>query len=357
MRETWRASADIIGWHVAPFGGSALGTLPGCSRLACALGCALLILLSGGDIWFHASTATAADPVKIGALTEAWGPNPQMLGLRDGLRELGYRDDVDIVIGVRFTRGDVSALSQAAHDLVEQGADILFTAAGMATQAAQAATARVPIVFAGGDNPVERGFVQSIAHPGGNITGVVDLGNELAGKRLEVFQEIVPGLKRVLVAYAANNPWGTAEVQAYTDAARRLRITLVEKPLRDQAEARAAFAAVRKGEVQGLLVSHSLTWNVPGFAVETGDRLRTPNMFPASVYVQQGGLASYGPDYYATGRQAARLVAKIIKGVKPGEIPVESNPRIKLTINLKTAKALGLTIPQSILVRADEVIR
>jgi putative ABC transport system substrate-binding protein len=325
--------------------------------LTWALGCAFLVLLSGGHVGFHPSTVAAAAPVKIGALTEAWGPNPQVVGVRDGLRELGYRDDVDFVIGVRFTQGDVSILSSAARDLVEQGADILFTGAGMATEAAQAATHRIPIVFAGGDSPVERGLVQSIAHPGGNITGVVDLGNELAGKRLEYFREIVPALKRVLVAYAANSPWGTVEVQAYVDAARRLRITLVEKPLRDQAEARAAFAAVRRGQVQGLLVSHSLTWNVPGLAIETGNRLGMPNMFPASFFVHQGGLASYGPDYYATGRQAARLVDKIIRGVKPGEIPVESNARIELTINLKTAKALGLTIPESVLIRADEVIR
>ncbi len=150
-----------------------------CPRwFASVLGGALLVLLSGGQIGRHASSATAAGPVKIGALTEAWGPNPQMVGLRDGLRELGYRDDVDFVIGVRFTQGNVDALAPAARELVEQGVDILFAGGGMPAQAAQAVTSRIPIVFAGsGDDPVERGLVKSINRPGGNITGVIDLGN------------------------------------------------------------------------------------------------------------------------------------------------------------------------------------
>jgi putative ABC transport system substrate-binding protein len=185
----------------------------------------------------------------------------------------------------------------------------------------------------------------------------VDLGNELAGKRLEIFRQLVPGLKRVLVPYAANSAWGTAEARAYRDAAQKLGITLVEKPLRDQAQARAIFAAVRKGEVQGFLVSHSLTWNVPGFAIETGARLGIPVMFPASIYVEQGGFASYGPDYYASGRQAARLVGKIIKGTKPGEIPVEANPRIEFTINAKVAGRLGLKIASEVLARVDRVFQ
>ena len=322
------------------------------------LGAALLVLVAGAQIGEHHRAAMAAGPVKIGALTEAWGPNPQMVGLRDGLREQGYREDADFVIGVRFTQGDVNALPAAARELVEQGADILFTGGGVAAQAAQAVTSRIPIIFAGGsDDPVERGLVKSIARPGGNITGVVDLGNELAGKRLEFFREMIPGLRRVLVPYAANSPWGTAEARAYREAARALGIALVEKPLRDQAEARAMFAAVRKGEVQGIVVSHSLTWNVPGFAIETGARLGIPVMSPASIYTEQGGLASYGPDYYATGRLAARLVGKIIKGEKPGEIPVEANPRFEFTINRKVADRLGLKIPPAVLGRADRVFQ
>jgi putative ABC transport system substrate-binding protein len=300
----------------------------------------------------------AAEPVKIGVLTEAWGPNAQVVGLRDGLRDLGYREGLDFVIGVRFTQGNVEALFPAARELVAQGVDILFTGGGMPAQAAKIATSRIPIVFAGASgDPVEQGLVQNIRWPGGNITGVVDLGTELAAKRLEIFWKIVPRLKRILVAYAANSPWGRTEAEAYRDAASKLGVVLVEQPLRDESEARRIFSALRKAEVQGLLVSHSITLDLPGLAIESGTRLRIPNMFPASIYVEQGGLASYGPDLSATGRQAARLVDKIIKGGKPGEIPVESNPRIELTVNLKTARSLGLRIPQEVLDRADRVFQ
>jgi len=316
---------------------------------------AVLLVLCGTDL--STLKAAAVDrPIRIGVLTEAWGPNPQTLGLRDGLRELGYRDDLDFEIGVRFTRGNVSELPTAARELVAQGVDILFTGGGMAIKAAQAATARVPIVFAGGvDDPVAAGLVESIAHPGGNITGIVALSSELAGKRLEVFRDLVPSLKRVLVAYATDSPSGVVEGQAYRDAARRLGITLVERPLRDQAEARTTFVRLRKGELNGLLVSHSLSLNVPGYAIEASARLGIPAMFPASFFVEQGGLISYGSDYYATGRQAARLVDKIVKGAKPGDLPVETNPRIELTLNMKTARRIGLPISAEMLGRMDRV--
>ncbi len=320
------------------------------------LAAALIALCSAGALTLNGVAAGADRPIRIGVLTEAWGPTPQTLGLRDGLRDLGYRDDLDFEIGVRFTRGSVSELSPAARELVGQGVNILFTGGGMAVKAAQAATARVPIVFAGGvDDPVAAGLVESIAHPGGNITGIVALGSELAGKRLDVFRELVPRLKRVLVAYASDSLSSAAEVQACRDAARRLGITLVERPLHDQAEARATFVALRRGEVNGILLSHSLTLNVPGFALEAGARLGIPTMFPASVFVEQGGLASYGSDYYATGRQAARLVDKILKGAKPGDLPVETNPRIELTLNMKTARRIGLPISTEMLGRMDRV--
>jgi putative ABC transport system substrate-binding protein len=302
--------------------------------------------------------AGAAEPIKIGALTASWGPTPVILGLRDGLRDLGYRENEQFVIGVRFTQGDPQALQAAARDLVQQGVAILFAAGEEGIEAAKAATTRIPIVFAGATrDPIGRGLVQSLVRPGGNITGVVDLGDELAGKRLEFFRELVPGLKRVLVPYAGNDPLSTLEAQTYRAPARQLGIVLVEKPVQDREEAQAAFTKIRRSEVQGILLSHSLTWNVPGFAIEAAARQGIPTMFPSAFYVQEGGLAAYGPDYYATGRQAARLVSKVIKGEKPGEIPVEANPKIEFTINLKVARKLGLQIPSHVLVRADRVFQ
>jgi putative ABC transport system substrate-binding protein len=303
------------------------------------------------------NAAMAAGPVKIGGLTESWGPNPQIVGLRDGLVALGYRENEHFVIAVRFTRGEVTAVTGAARDLVQQGANVLFPTGGAALAAARAATSSLPIVFAGaGDDPVRRGLVKSFARPGGNITGVVDLGPELAGKRLEIFRELIPRLKRVVFVYAANEAYSVLEAQAYREAARQLGVELVERPVTDQPQAQAVFAKLRKPDVHGIVVPYSIAWNVPGHARDFAMNHGIPTMFPASFFVQEGGLASYGADYYATGRQAARLVDKIIKGAKPGEVPVESNPRIELVINLKAARQLDLDIPSSVRTRADRFI-
>jgi putative ABC transport system substrate-binding protein len=280
-----------------------------------------------------------------------------MVGLRDGLLALGYRENQDFVLGVRFTQGDVTALPAAARELVQLGADLIFTTATNATRAAQMATQQIPIVFAGAVDPLGAGLIQSFARPGGNITGVTDLSLELGPKRLQVFQELIPGLKRVLFLYDATDAYAVKEAGVYRDAARRLGIELVERAVQSEAEARTALAQVQQGEVDGILKPNSLSLNIPGFILETTTQQRLPSMFDAAFWVEQGGLASYGPDFYETGRQAARLVDKIVKGANPGEIPVEVNPKIEFTINLKTAAALGLTIAPEVLYQASRLVR
>jgi putative ABC transport system substrate-binding protein len=187
------------------------------------------ILLSSGLLSGDVGAEERARPIRIGALTPTWGPTPDIAGLRDGLVELGYRENEQFVIGVRFTQGDIAALPAAARELVQYGVDIIFAAYADAAKAAQMATARIPIVFAAAGNPVEQGLVQSFARPGGNITGVTYLDLELLPKRLEVFQQIVPGLKRVLYPYAANHANSLLAVNVCREAARRLGIELVEK--------------------------------------------------------------------------------------------------------------------------------
>ena len=309
-------------------------------------------LLAGG-----ARAAERTHPFKIGALTDSWGPTPRVVGLRDGLLALGYREPEQFVIGVRFTQGDVAALPAAARELVQLGADLIFASNTTAAKAAQMATGHLPIVFAGGGDPVGAELVQSFARPGGNITGVTDLGLELGPKRLQVFQELMPGLKRVLFPYDAADAYAVTEVKRYHDAARRLGIELVERAVWTEEEARTALAQVRQGEVDGLLNPVSLSLNIPGFILETATQRGLPSMFDAAFWVEQGSLASYGPDFYETGRQAARLVDKILKGAHPGEIPVEVNPKIEFLINLKTAKVLGLTIAPEVLYQATRLIR
>jgi putative ABC transport system substrate-binding protein len=280
-----------------------------------------------------------------------------VVGLRDGLQELGYREGEQYVIGVRFTRGDLTALLTAARELAKLGPDLIFAHRDGAAKAAQMVTTRIPIVFAGVNDPVGIGLIKSFARPGGNITGVTDLELSLAPKRLEIFHEVVPGLKRVLFPYDPADTYSVAGVKVYRDAARRLGIVLVEKTLRTEKEAQAVLNRVQKGKIDGILRPASSSLNIPGFILEAAAKQGIPTMFNAVFMVEQGALTSYGPDEYETGRQAARLVDKILKGANPAEIPVEVNTKIKFAINLKVAKALGLVIAPEVLYRADKVIR
>lgn len=296
--------------------------------------------------------------VKIGALTESWGPTPAIIGLRDGLQELGYRENQDFAIGVRFVQGNLAELPEAARALTRQGVDIIVTSGGdHSTRAAQQATTKIPIVFLEGTDPVSAGFVKSLARPGGNITGIADLEFELVPKGLEIFRELVPGLKRVLLVYDATNDVAVSRLKVHRDAAQRLGLKLVERPVRTEDEARAAISEIKKSEVDGIFSPRLLSQNIPGLILEIAPKRAIPTMFETPFYVERTGLASYGADKYALGSQAARQVDKILKGAKPGDIPVEQATKFVLAINLKTAQALGITIPQSVLLRADRLIQ
>jgi putative ABC transport system substrate-binding protein len=317
-----------------------------------------LFVVSSGLLTSSAGAEERNQPIKIGALTASWGPTPQTVGLRDGLVELGYRENEQFVLGVRFTQGDLTALPAAARELVQYGVNLIFADYDDSAKAAQRATSQIPIVFIGVSDPVGLGLIQSFARPGGNITGVTGLYLELCPKRLEVFQQIVPGLKRVLFPYNAADAYAVAEARVYRDAAHRLGIELMEKAVRTAEEAQATLAQVRKDEVDGILMPISTSLNIPGFVQEASVQQAIPAMFISGAFwMERGGLASYGPDAHETGRQAARLVDKILKGTKPAEIPVEVSPKIEFVINLKVAKALGLTIAPEVLYRADRIIR
>jgi len=316
----------------------------------------LAFLVSSGLVG-GLGAAERSGPVRIGVLTEGFGPTTGAVGLRDGLKALGYREDKDFVIGVRFTQGDASALPAAAMELVQRGAVILFTDGRNPAKAAQMETAKVPIVFAGGGDPVGFGLIQSFARPGGNITGVSDLDLELAPKRLEIFKEMIPGLKRVLFPYSATDAYSVSEAKAYRDAARHLQIVLVEKAVRTEDEAKTVLTKLKKGDIHGILSPRPMTSNIPGYVRDAGSESSMPTMFAATFFAENGGLASYTPHTYESGRMAARLVDKILKGESPAVIPVEVNQKIELVINLKVAKASGIKIAPEILSRANRVIR
>jgi putative ABC transport system substrate-binding protein len=236
---------------------------------------------------------------------------------------LGYREDQDFFLGIRFTQGDRSELPTAARDLVRQEVDLIFVDSDESVKPAQQATRQIPIVFASmASDPLRLGAIESFARPGGNVTGVADLALDLGPKRLQVFQELVPHLKRVLFPY---NPVvdDAPRVRVYQDAAHLLGIELIAKPVRTEIEAQVTISQIKQGEVDGILAPYSITLNIPGFVLETGIQHGIPTMFNSAFFVERRGLASYGPDFYETGKQAARLVDKILKGANPAEIPVE----------------------------------
>ena len=316
-----------------------------------------MLLLWSGLLIGGTNVAPHARPVLIGALNASWGPTPQVVGLREGLRELGYRENEDFVIGIRFTQGDLTALAAAAHHLVQDGVNILLVDHDDAAKAARQATKQIPIVSTTLGDPVEQGLIQSFARPGSNLTGVADLHLELGPKRLEVFSEMLPGLKRLLFLYHATDAYAVAEAKTLHDAARRLGIVLVAQAVHTQEEAQATLATVRQGEIDGILAPRCCALNLPGLILEATSRLQLPTMFETAFWVERGALASYGPDLYASGRMAARLVDKIIKGEKPAEIPVEINPQIEFVINLKVVHALGLTLAPALVYQANRIIK
>ena len=301
--------------------------------------------------------SSSADIVKIGALTESWGPTPGVVGLRDGLNALGYREGEQFVIGVRFTRGDVKGLPQAMRDLLNSGSTIIFANGPNAAKVAKAATTTVPVVFAVEiPDPVEIGLVRSYARPGGNLTGISDLSQELGPKRLEILKEILPGLKRVVFPYDPDDASAVDVLRISRDAARRLQITLLERPVRTEQEVRKIFTTLRKSDADAVVIPGMLSLNIPGVILDMTSQHGLPTMFSGAFWVERGGLVSYGADFYESGRLAARLVDKIIRGEKPAAISIESNPRIELVINLKVAKALGLSLSPTLLQRATRVI-
>jgi ABC-type uncharacterized transport system substrate-binding protein len=315
------------------------------------------LALVGGGLIGRDARAQRARLIKIGALTESWGPTPGIVGLRDGLQELGHREDRDFTIGVRFTQGKAADLPAAARDLVRHQVNVIVsTESGTAAKAAQMATNQIPIVFIGSGDPVGLGLVRSLARPGGNITGVADLDIELVPKRMEIFRELVPGLKRVLTPYDATNADAVAQLAVVREAARRLDLTLVERPLRSEEEARVVITGLRKGDADGIFSLRFLSWNISGFILEIVPRGIMPTMFHIPFFVERGGLASYSANTYELGKQAARLVDKILKGARPADLPVEQPTKFELVINLKTARSLGLTIPPPVLARADRMI-
>jgi len=276
---------------------------------------------------------------------------------RQGLRELGYVEGRSIVIEYRYAEGQPDRLPALAAELVRLKVDVLVPSGARATRAATQATRTIPIIVPFTSDLVGTGLVASLARPGGNITGLTAMSPELTGKRLELLKEVLPKVSRVAVLWNSvqgkDLKWGPAQA-----AAQALAVKLQSVQLQGPDDFERAFGAMIKERTEVLLTfNDSVILNSRRRVVELASKNRLPAMYELKGYVDEGGLISYGPHVPDMWRRAATYVDKIRKGAKPADLPVEQPTRFELIINLKTAKALGLTIPQSVLIRADQVIR
>ena len=272
------------------------------------------------------------------------------------LRELGWIEGRTVAIEYRWAEGRSERFAEIAAEFVRLKVDVIVTAGTAAVVAAKQATSVIPIVFAAAGDPVGTGLVASLARPGGNVTGLSNQSADLAGKRLELLREVVPGLRRLAIMANVGNPIGVLEMGEVQAAARTLGLEVVTLEIRRAEDIAPAFEAL-KGRADALYVVTDPLVNTNRIRINTlalGARL--PTMHGIREYVEAGGLMSYGPNFPDLFRRAADYVDKILRGAKPADIPVEQPTKFDLVINLTTAKALGLDVPPTLLARADEVI-
>jgi putative ABC transport system substrate-binding protein len=320
---------------------------------------AFLGTLAGGRLAAPlAAEAQQARVYRVGVVLQGGPYLGAVDGLRKGLAELGLEEGKQLILHVRDGKGDLKAVEQAAGDLEREKVDLIYSLGTRATLMVKRSTKTVPIVFNAGSDPVSTGLVESFRKPGGRLTGTYSRSAELMAKRLELLKEMVPRLRRVVTFYNPANLNTQLGVKIARDAARQLKVALVEHRVGSVEELRAGLGALRAGEADafcsmtdGMVISQS------ALVLETARAKKLPTMFIEQESVAQGGLASYGVSFVAIGRLSARYVHQILLGANPGDLPVEQLDRLYFVINLKTAKALGLTIPQSLLLRADEVIQ
>jgi putative tryptophan/tyrosine transport system substrate-binding protein len=284
---------------------------------------------------------------------------PFLEAFRRGMHELGYVEGRNLTLVARFAEGKADRFPSLAQELVRLNPDVLFVATTVGVQAVRVLTATIPIVFVQVGDPVGVGLVPNLARPGGNITGITNIGVELTGKRLELLREMVPAATRIAVFVNPDVPIAAIQIRNAEAAARTLGVQLQPVlTVRDAGSLEASFeAAVRSGASAALRMRDFVADTLRVETVKLALKHRLPVMYAFREDVDVGGLVAYGPSVSAQYQQAATFVHKILRGAKPGDLPVEQPTKFELVINLKTAKALGLTIPPSVLGRADEIIR
>ena len=284
---------------------------------------------------------------------------PYYDAFREGMRKLGYAEGRNVEINAFWGDDTIKPLRWLASDVIDSRPDVIVTTCAWTTKAAQRATATVPIVFAIGEDPVAGGLVRDLGRPGGNVTGLSQQDVELTGKRLDLLKQALPKLSRVGVLYPPDDPGSLRTLEQLKRGAAQLGIEIVPIEAWEKDKLIRAFESFRKNHVEALLDLIGVTVNFTNrkLVAEFALRDRLPTMFFAREFVEEGGLMSYGPNQKDMFLRAANYVDKILKGAKPAELPIEQPTKFEFVVNLKTAKALGLVIPQSVLIRADEVIQ
>jgi putative ABC transport system substrate-binding protein len=276
---------------------------------------------------------------------------------RQQLRELGYVEGQNLAFEARFASGKFEQLPALAQELVRLKVAVIVTSGTVAAQAAKRATSTVPIVMATGGDTGSLGLVESLARPGGNVTGVTSLGAELTRKRFELLREVLPKISRLAVLWHRDNPASAVAVRDLEAAARSSKVGLQVLGVKSADDFAGAFSAMTQERARAVFViADPLFFSERRRISDLAIKHRLPSIHGVSEYVEVGGLFSYGPSYSDLFRRAAVYVDKILKGARPGDLPIEQPTRFELIINLRTARALGVTIPRPILLRADRVI-
>jgi putative tryptophan/tyrosine transport system substrate-binding protein len=318
------------------------------------VGCIVILILSLLAVPFAAAQQQATVP-RIGYLVSRSGPGPHDQAFQQGLRELGYIEGQNIVIERRWAGGNPDRLPDLAAELVRLNVEVIF-AGGAIAGVVQRATSTIPIVFIADGDPVKSGLVADLAHPGGNVTGLAILADELASKRLELLTEALPGLARVAVLRHATSD--RSHVRTTEAAAQALGLQLHLLEVSTPQEFASALDAAQQGGAEALIqLSSSFLATQRKLLLELTAERRLPAMWEHRGFVEDGGLMSYGPSLPDLYHRAATYVDKILKGRKPADLPVEQPTKFELVLNLTTAKQLGLTMPPALLLQADKVIK
>jgi putative tryptophan/tyrosine transport system substrate-binding protein len=322
----------------------------------------ITLLGSAAAAWPHAARAQQAERVRrIGLLMASADDREgqaRVTPLKEGLKELGWIDGRNIQIETRFGGGDAGRIRTHAAELVALAPDVLVGHATPGTRALRQATSSIPIVMVAVNDPVEQGFVSSLAHPGGNITGFALINFQMVGKWLEMLKEAAPGVSRAALMF---NPDTASTYYVYLRSfeaePRSIAVEVAEAPVRNTTEIEEAIAKLGREPGGGLIVPpDAFTVLHHQLLIRLAQQHRLPAVYAYRTYVAEGALMSYGPDVYDVFRRSASYVDRILKGAKPADLPIQQPTKFELAINLKTAKALGLQIPDKLLALADEII-